>query len=76
MTPADLFSQALRQVGVLGRGQKASAEMLTDAQMLCNMMLGQWARKRWLIFHLLEIFTPGTGSQTYRIGASRASPRI
>ncbi len=68
MTPTDLFSQALRQIGVLGRGQNVSQEQLTDTQTLCNMMLGQWARKRWLIFHLLEIYTQGTGQPTYTLG--------
>jgi hypothetical protein len=70
MTPADLFKTALRQIGVLGRGQNVSAEQLEETKMLCNMMLGQWTRKRWLIFHLLEIYTPGTGSQTYTLGPS------
>jgi hypothetical protein len=68
MTPSDLFRMALRQVGVLGRGQNVSAEQLTDVQTLCNMMLGQWSRKRWMIFHLLEIYTPGTGATDYTLG--------
>jgi hypothetical protein len=68
MTPTDLFKTALRQIGVLGRGQNVSAEQLNETQMLCNMMLGQWTRKRWLVFHLLEIYTTGTGSPTYTLG--------
>jgi hypothetical protein len=68
MTPTDLFSQALRQIGVLGRGQNASSEQLNDVRTLCNMMLGQWARKRWLVFHLLEIYTQGTGANSYTLG--------
>jgi hypothetical protein len=73
MTPTDLFKQALRQVGVLGRGQQVIAEQLADAQQLCNMMLGQWARKRWLIFHLLEIYTTGTGSTIIPMGPNDVS---
>lgn len=68
MTPTDLFKRCLIQIGVLGRGQNVTQEQLTDAQQLCNMMLGQWAKKRWLIFHLLEIYTQGTGSQYYQLG--------
>jgi hypothetical protein len=70
MTPTDLFKTALRQIGVLGRGQNVSSEQLEETRMLCNMMLGQWARKRWLVFHLLEIYTTGTGSLTYTLGPS------
>jgi hypothetical protein len=68
MTPTDLIKMALRQIGVLGRGQSASDEQLNDALTLTNMMLGQWAKKRWLVFHLLEIYTSGTGSNYYTLG--------
>jgi hypothetical protein len=68
MTPTDLFKTALRQIGKLGQGQSVSAEQLNEAQRLCNMMLGQWTRKRWLVFHLLEIYTTGTGELAYSLG--------
>src|SRR5581483_6071759 len=68
LTPTDLIKQALRQIGVLGQGQNASAEQLNDALTLCNMMLGQWAKKRWLVFHLLELYVIGNGSLFYRLG--------
>jgi hypothetical protein len=68
MTPTSLFQQGLRQVGVLGRGQNVSPEQLTDALNLCNMMLGQWARKRWLVFHLLELYVTGNGGGSYLLG--------
>jgi hypothetical protein len=35
---------------------------------LCNMMLGQWAKKRWLVFHLLELYATGNGSNVYLLG--------
>lgn len=68
MTPTDLIKLTLRQIGVLGQGQNASAEQLNQALALCNMMLGQWARKRWLVFHLLELYATGSGKNFYLLG--------
>lgn len=68
MTPTDLIKLALKAARVLGQGQNATQQQLEDVLALLNMMMGQWARKRWLIFHLLELQVTGTGASTYTLG--------
>ena len=68
MTPSDLIKLALKAARVLGQGQNATQQQLSDALSLLNMMMGQWARKRWMVFHLLEIKATGNGTPQYRLG--------
>lgn len=68
MTPNDLIIQALKKAGVLGVGQTAAAEDVNDAFLDLNMMLAQWQRKRWLVYHLVDVATPSTGAQSYSVG--------
>lgn len=68
MTPNDLITLALKQAGAFGVGQTPLAEDMNDAFTLLNMMLGQWNRKRWLIYHLLDVPFQATGAETYTIG--------
>jgi hypothetical protein len=68
MTPHDLITLALKQANVVGVGQTALAEDVNDALTHLNMMLGQWNRKRWLIYHLVEATVPAYGAASYRIG--------
>jgi hypothetical protein len=67
-TPNDLFALALKNTGVIGIGQTALAEDINDTFNLCNMMLAQWQRKRWLIWHLVDTTKVSTGAQRYTIG--------
>ena len=69
ITPADLITLALKQTGVLGVGQTATAEDMNDGLVLLNMMLGQWSRKRWLLYHLLDASKISTGALSYSIGS-------
>ena len=67
-TPLDIVTLALKSVGVIGVGQTPLAEDSTDAFNQLNMMLGQWNRKRWLIYHLVTLGITSTGAQSYTVG--------
>lgn len=67
-TAQDLVSFSLRAVGILGVGQTALAEDSSDALSALNGMIGIWNRKRWVIWHLLDVALTSTGAQSYSIG--------
>jgi hypothetical protein len=67
-TPLDLINMALKCSGVLGVGQTAMAEDTTDALRICNQMLSQWQRKRWLIWHLADVAVTLGSASTYTVG--------
>lgn len=58
----------MRDSGVLGVGQTALAEDFTDALRRLNMMISQWNRRRWLVYHLVETTAQCDGSLFYTIG--------
>lgn len=68
ITPQDLITFSLKAAGILGVGQTALAEDNTDAFSALNAMLGIWNRKRWMIWHLVDVTTISTGAQSYTIG--------
>jgi hypothetical protein len=68
VTPNDLILQALKAAGVIGVGQVASAEDMNDCLFQLNLMLGQWSRKRWLVYHLVDASVNSTGAQSYSVG--------
>lgn len=68
-TPVELINLALKQVGVLGVGQTAAAEDITDAFKLLNMMLAQWSVKRNVVHQILDVGFAANGSATYTVGA-------
>lgn len=67
-TPLDIITLALKQAGVLGVGQTASAEDSNDSFTLLNFMLAQWSKKRWLVYHLVDVAFISTGAQSYTVG--------
>lgn len=67
-TPLDIINLALKNAGVLGVGQSAQAEDTNDAFTLMNFMLAQWSRKRWLVYHLIDVAFTSTGAQSYTVG--------
>jgi hypothetical protein len=67
-TPADIIRLVLKDTGVLGVGQTATAEDTNDVFDTMNMMLGEWASKRWLLFHLLDLSKVSTGAMSYTVG--------
>jgi hypothetical protein len=68
MTPNDLIRLALKTAGVVGVGQTPLAENVNDAFTQLNMMLGQWNRRRWLVYHLIDTFCVSTGAPYYVVG--------
>ncbi|WP_242176580.1 hypothetical protein [Pseudomonas sp. MONT-RG-20F-20-E-7-02] len=67
-TPVELINLALKQAGVLGVGQTATAEDTSDAFKLLNMMLAQWSVKRNVVHQIIDSGLPTTGAQTYSVG--------
>lgn len=68
MTPRELITLALKQVGAVGLGQPARPEYLADGLTVLNMMLAQWAQRRWLVYRLEDVSFVGTGAYSYSIG--------
>ena len=68
VTAYDIVIQALKKAGVLGVGQTPLAEDTNDAFYDLNDMIAQWARKRWLMWHLLDISLVSTGAMSYTVG--------
>lgn len=69
MTPAELIALALLDSGVIGQGQTATAEDANNAFTRLNMMLAQWRRKRWLVYHEVDVSIVSTGAVSYTVGA-------
>lgn len=72
MTPLDIITLSLKNAGVLSIGQTAGADMTTDALTMLNSMLGQWAAKRWLVYHLVNVTATSTGATSYTVGPGGA----
>lgn len=68
VTPLDICNQALKKAGILGIGQSALAEDINDAFSDLNDILSQWNRKRWLIWHLIDVPLVSTGALSYTVG--------
>lgn len=67
-TAGDIIKFALKAAGILGVGQSALAEDTADTLAALNGMIGQWNRKRWLIWHLLDLSVTIDGRDKYSIG--------
>ena len=69
-TAGDLINLSLKDAGIIGVGQTALAEDSNSALTRMNWMIDQWARKRWLVYHLIDLGITSTGATTYTIGPS------
>jgi hypothetical protein len=49
-------------------GQAASAEDITDAFNVLNMMMAQWQRRRYMVYELVTASKQGTGAISYTVG--------
>jgi hypothetical protein len=67
-TARDVIDLALRDAGVLGVGQTASAEDINGGLRRLNMMLGQWNAQRYLVFRLMDVWCQSTGAINYQVG--------
>lgn len=68
-TARDLITLALFDAGIVGVGQTADASDIQNGLLRLNMMLRQWERRRWLVFHEVTSSLAMTGAQSYTIGA-------
>lgn len=68
-TAADIIRLALKDCGAYGQGQIIPDEAMNDALTRLNMMIAQWARKRWLVYSLIDVTITSTGAVSYSIGA-------
>lgn len=78
-TPRALIALALKAAGALKPGQTAPVADVADAYALLQQIVGQWARKRWLVPHLADVavlLPAGAGSLTIGPGGdvSRVRP--
>lgn len=69
---SDLCSAALVESGAYGVGQTPLAGDITDAQARLQIMLQEWNRKRWLVYHLKTVLATSTGAITYSVGPGGA----
>ncbi len=68
-TTLDIINLALLDAGIIGQGQTASAEDVNNAYTRMQWMIQQWQRKRYLVFHLVNLTLTSTGQTTpYTIG--------
>lgn len=67
-TALDLITLALKDAGTLGVGQTPLPEDTNDAFTTLNGMLSLWQKKRWLVYHLVELTKTATGAQSYTVG--------
>lgn len=70
-TARDIITLALHDAGVYGTGQTPGATDINNGLTRLQNMVSQWKRKRWLIFHLLDVSAPMDGSQSYTIGTGQ-----
>ena len=68
LTAQDLCTDALRECGAIGLGQNASGADITTAQLRLQLMLQEWERQRWLVYHIVDFVKTSTGATTYSIG--------
>lgn len=67
-TPNQLCTDALRDAGIIGDGQVVQAKDINRAFNIANWLLAQWARKRWLVYHLIDVSFVSTGVESYTVG--------
>lgn len=67
-----MLTLALKDAGVLGTGQTPNAEDMNDAFQRMNWMIAEWNRKRWLVYHLVDISCVSDGRSTpYLVGSAQ-----
>jgi hypothetical protein len=64
---SDIINLALYDAGIVGVGQTPLAEDSNNAFTRANWMLSLWQRKRWIIWHLVDVAKVSTGAQSYTV---------
>lgn len=65
-----ILTLAARAAGISGQGQTLSQDMTEMAWDAMDAMVGQWAAKRWLVYHLVSSTVTCTGAASYTVGPS------
>jgi hypothetical protein len=68
-TVADIIDLALKDAGIIGSGQTASAEDTADAFATLNQMIAQWQIDGLMIYATAQVSFSLTGAQSYTIGS-------
>jgi len=64
----DLIHFALRSAGIVGVGQTPLADDANTALDMLRMLVGQWQKKRWLVWSERDLSVVSTGADFYTIG--------
>jgi hypothetical protein len=71
MLVSRIITLGARAAAISGQGQNLSQDMTQTAFDALNAMIGQWAAKRWLVYHLIDsVVSPCTGAVSYTAGPS------
>ncbi len=68
VTVADIVRQALLNMNAVSLSQTIYAEDIMQGATVLNQMVAQWNRRRWLIWHLIDVAVETTGAQKYSVG--------
>lgn len=69
MTPYDIISRALKDIGALEAGETPTSDAATDAFDMLNDLIDQWSNEDMMVFNVTEIIFPVIAGQTqYTIG--------
>jgi hypothetical protein len=66
--PQDIITLALRDAGVIGVGQTALFEDMNDGLIRLNLLMAQWANKRFLVYQLINLTLTSTAATSYTVG--------
>lgn len=67
-TARDIVYRALEDVGVIGVGQSPLAEDMNYGLNRFNAMIGQFNRRRWLVYTTKDVICTSTGNSVYTLG--------
>lgn len=68
MIPTDIIQAAFWNGGIISLSQTIYAEDMYNALFTLNNMLNEWNRKRWIIYHEVDVAHTMDGSQSYTVG--------
>jgi hypothetical protein len=67
-----LLANALIDGGIVGIDEAIEPAILNRAFLQANLLLAQWARKRWLVYRIADYSVVSTGAQNYSVGLNQA----
>lgn len=67
-TARDFVTLAMREAGVVGLGQTPSGPDINNCYTLLTRMLAQWAKRRWIVPNLIDVYARGNSLVSNAIG--------